>query len=113
MATSTNWFAIDPPDATGYHDRNQDSQENGLSAAGVQPLEKIDHRPQQQCQSHRKGEGDQNGWGRVVNPAIDRACLMTGSCNLHSKSNRRQDLSGLKRVICRASAAVFVPRSFP
>jgi hypothetical protein len=34
-------------------------------------------------------------------------------CLCYSNSTRRQDLSGLKRVNWRASAAVFIPRSFP
>ena len=36
-----------------------------------------------------------------------------GSWAFYSKSNRRQDLSGLNRVIWRASTGVVVPRSFP
>src|SRR5580658_7866446 len=32
---------------------------------------------------------------------------------LYSKSNRRQDLSGLKCVIWRAATAVVAPKSFP
>jgi len=60
-----------------------------------------------QCASVFDGSLRRQGGNRLFLLAPD---VRAGS---HSNSTRLQDLSGLKRVIWRASAAVLIPRSFP